>query len=173
MDASFAWLTTQVEVRLGSLSAAECGMHAPSSGWSRQEVVEHLLLTYGETLALVEKYCARERATGRRSSLREHIVRRVVLGLGWMPRGVQAPVFVRPQSVLPEAGGRELCNRFRERLLQLDIGLTRGEAVFGDRVFAPHFMLGPMTARQWRRFHFVHGRHHLGQLDRITRALRG
>jgi DNA-binding transcriptional regulator YdaS (Cro superfamily) len=33
-----------------------------------------------------------------------------------------------------------------------------------------HFQLGPMSVRQWRRFHRVHARHHVPQIERAIRG---
>jgi hypothetical protein len=34
---------------------------------------------------------------------------------------------------------------------------------------AEHPILGPLTAQEWRAFHFAHGRHHIKQFRRIRK----
>jgi hypothetical protein len=74
---------------------------------------------------------------------------------------------------MPELNGEELCVLFTDALKLLDAELTRCERAFGLEVVASHFRLGPLTVKQWKKFHLVHGKHHLAQLDRIEKATRG
>lgn len=43
---------------------------------------------------------------------------------------------------------------------------------FGTKRAAAHFLLGPLSAEQWRRFHAIHAGHHLKQVRRIAEANR-
>jgi len=48
----------------------------------------------------------------------------------------------------------------------MDASLADAERRFGHRTRVLfHPILGPLTAQQWRRFHLVHGRHHLKQIE--------
>jgi hypothetical protein len=49
---------------------------------------------------------------------------------------------------------------------ELGGGKFRGRAIF------EHPILGPLTARQWRKFHLVHGRHHVKQIRRLREEQR-
>jgi hypothetical protein len=52
----------------------------------------------------------------------------------------------------------------------MDELITRCEQKFGTRSrLLDHPILGPLTGSEWRKFHLIHGRHHIKQL----RALRG
>jgi hypothetical protein len=35
-----------------------------------------------------------------------------------------------------------------------------------------HLILGPLTAAQWRKFHWIHGRHHVKQILRLREQAR-
>jgi len=49
--------------------------------------------------------------------------------------------------------------------------LAECERRFGKRSkLANHFILGPLTAQEWRRFHWVHTRHHMKQIARLKGA---
>jgi hypothetical protein len=54
-------------------------------------------------------------------------------------------------------------------LLAMDEGLTRAEEMFGRQRFASHTVLGPLSAEQWTKFHLVHGKHHVKQIQGIRR----
>ncbi len=44
-------------------------------------------------------------------------------------------------------------------------GLDACERRFGARTkIMDHLFLGPLTASEWRKFHWVHGRHHARQI---------
>jgi hypothetical protein len=46
------------------------------------------------------------------------------------------------------------------------------EAKFGSRIkVLDHPILGPLSIDQWRRFHLVHGLHHVKQIRRLRREL--
>jgi hypothetical protein len=49
------------------------------------------------------------------------------------------------------------------------------EARLGSwRKLLDHPVLGPLTAREWREFHWIHGRHHVKQiLERRTEFASG
>ena len=57
-------------------------------------------------------------------------------------------------------------------LEKMDSGLEECERRFGPRAkIMDHPFLGPLTANEWRKFHWVHGRHHARQIrERIGRA---
>jgi len=49
----------------------------------------------------------------------------------------------------------------------MDGALTECAARFGVLVkVLDHPVLGPFSIEQWRKFHFVHGRHHVKQIRR-------
>ena len=52
-----------------------------------------------------------------------------------------------------------------DALVAMDSVLVDAEKRFGRTArILNHPVLGPLTAQQWRRFHQVHGRHHLKQV---------
>jgi hypothetical protein len=55
-----------------------------------------------------------------------------------------------------------------KELAAMDDFITRCETRFGRSTrILDHPVLGPLTARQWRRFHWVHARHHMKQIWRL------
>jgi hypothetical protein len=50
----------------------------------------------------------------------------------------------------------------------MDELIAKWEARHGKQTrLLDHPVLGPLTARQWRKFHWVHGRHHVKQILRL------
>jgi hypothetical protein len=64
--------------------------------------------------------------------------------------------------------GEAALQTIRENLAAMDQGLAECEQRFGAQVkIADHVVLGPLTIPQWRRFHWVHTRHHMKQIARL------
>ena len=75
--------------------------------------------------------------------------------------------------------GEEALALARRTLMELDAAAQRCADTFGDNVrVANHPILGGFTVHQWRRFHWVHTRHHARQirpapaLSTVQRCLR-
>ena len=174
VNTAFEQILDAYAMKLAGRSEGMCQIHPGGnpSEWSMQGVVEHLVLTYRGTIASLDKYMQRGSPTGRKADWKQLAARLVVVDLQWFPRGNPAPEFVLPgRNGMAPMSGDELCAVLGEALHLLDGQLVRCEQVFGTRAVAPHFRLGPLSAKQWRKFHMVHGRHHLAQLDRITSRL--
>jgi hypothetical protein len=62
--------------------------------------------------------------------------------------------------------GDELIARFSATLAAMDEVLNRIEPQAKDAPVLTHFLLGPLSVRQWRRFHRAHARHHTAQIER-------
>ena len=125
-------------------------------------MLEHLVLSYTATT----KGLLRAMETGRPERSRRtlgHRMRAVyVLGLGRFPAGLEAPKHIVPRDGL----GADPQRRFNDALVAMDASLADAERRFGHRTRVLfHPVLGPLTAQQWRRFHLVHGRHHLKQIE--------
>ena len=54
------------------------------------------------------------------------------------------------------------------KIAEMDAILCTCESKFGSHTkVLDHAILGPLTINQWRKFHLVHGRHHLKQIQRL------
>ena len=50
--------------------------------------------------------------------------------------------------------------------------IAQCEERYGARVkVLDHPVLGPLTAKQWRKFHLIHGRHHVRQISRLKATM--
>jgi hypothetical protein len=138
--------------------------------WSIHQVIEHLLLTYSSTAASFQSRLAKGTPTRARPTPRHRIVQFVVIRLGLMPGRRKSPPEVAPANPASPLSGFQLVGLLTQALADLDILFNQAESAFGTTPCLTHFALGPLTARQWRRFHLSHGRHHIRQINAIRRA---
>lgn len=155
-------------------SADWCQLHPRQDErcWNAQQIIEHLVLTLRSSSRALEKRLERGRPTAARSTPVQWLLRIAVLSSGHMPRGVPAPIFARPDQLLwPPMNGEDLTQLLRQEIDPMDALLDTCRERFGPDRIASHILLGPLSADQWRRFHAVHMRHHLGQFRRIEQAI--
>jgi hypothetical protein len=166
LDPDLQQLRHEIASVIEGFSPEQFSAHPPGK-WCAAEVLEHLYLTYTGTLkgfdrvAEVGKPLAAPVITfGQRWRIL------VVVGLGYLPSGREAPPVARPRGLPPEKVRGEIGTKIAE----MDELITRCEQKFGTRSrLLDHPILGPLTGSEWRKFHLIHGRHHIKQL----RALRG
>ena len=81
--------------------------------------------------------------------------------LGHFPEGRKSPATVVPQG-RPFA---EVAGSFKVHLQDLDRVMSEAERVLGaTRPVLDHPVIGPFSIDDWRRFHWIHTRHHLKQI---------
>ncbi len=152
---------------IGDLDHAEAQARLPQR-WSVQQIVEHLILTYSATEAVLTRRISKGRPTQARPSISQSFKRIYVVHLGMFPEGVSAPVEVTPPSSSQALTGDQLVSLAAEHLLRMDASLDRTSALFGEHTKSvSHVILGPLSPQQWRRFHLVHGLHHIGHIRAI------
>ena len=67
----------------------------------------------------------------------------------------------------PAMGGQQLGDLLRREIDAMDKLFDACRRKFGMERVAVHPFLGPLRVDQWRRFHVVHGLHHLTQLRSV------
>lgn len=137
--------------------------------WCAAEILEHLYLTYTGTL----KGCARLLETGKPlcspATLRNLIQTLVVVSFGYMPSGRKSPERARPRGLPAD----QVVTGIQQTLIEMDAALTLAASQFGARSkVLDHPILGPFSIAQWRKFHLVHGLHHVKQIIRLKERLR-
>lgn len=134
---------------------------APAEKWSGAQILEHLLLTYKGTNRGLARCmeCGAPLATG--ATLRDRIANLMVLKLGYLPNGRKSPERAMPRGMPLE----EVRQAFSTELEQMGAALDDCEVRFGAQTkILDHPFIGPLTAEEWRRFHWVHGHHHARQI---------
>jgi hypothetical protein len=139
--------------------------------WNAQQIVEHLCATWSSTIRGMEDRLQKGRPLRTRPTFRQRCMQLAVCEFGVLPMKSEAPPAVRPTDApgVPLTGN-ELIARFSTTLAAMDDALNRIEPQAKDAPVLTHFLLGPLSVRQWRRFHRAHARHHAAQ---IKRAIRG
>jgi hypothetical protein len=134
--------------------------------WSSSEILDHLNLTYTGTIRDLECSLASDGARSSPDRQAKRWQRRVVMWLGYFPKLRKVPV---PEHVLPRGTPVErVTSEIFNNIARMDELITRCEARFGfGKSVANHPIVGPLTAREWRRFHLVHGRHHTRQIVQL------
>jgi hypothetical protein len=157
---------------LAGCSAEQVACHPAGdpARWSAQQIVEHLCATWRSTIGGLEDRLQKGRPLRTRPTFKQRCRQLAVCELGFLPRRRQAPPAVRPKDA-PEVPltGNELIARFSATLAAMDDVLNRIEAKAKGAPVLTHFLLGPLSVRQWRRFHRAHARHHAAQMERAIR----
>jgi Protein of unknown function (DUF1569) len=168
MDSRLEELKQAVESSVEGLSSEQLSWHPPAK-WCAAEVLEHLYLTYTGTIKGFAKVLEAGKPLATRASMKQRVRALVVVGFQHMPEGRQAPANTRPRGLPAEKVRSEV----GAKIAEMDAIIAQCEARIGrrDRLL-DHPILGPLTARQWRTFHLVHGRHHVKQLLRLRDDVR-
>jgi len=160
VDATLARTLDLLDRTLEGLDPAALARRPPGK-WSAAEIVEHLARSYHATSMALRKALDSDSPRGRPRSFGQRVACFVVVTLGHLPSGRQAPQAVLPTGAAPEIVVPEA----RQRLVQLDGDLADADDRFGPTALvAQHPILGGLTVGEWRRFHFVHTRHHCRQV---------
>jgi hypothetical protein len=135
--------------------------HRPEGKWSVAQVLEHLYLTYTGTLKGFDRCLKAGKPLASEPSLKQRAFITLVVELGHFPNGRKAPERALPRGMPAD---RVLAD-IGPQIAAMDKIIAQCEARYGTRTrVLDHPALGPLTARQWRKFHWVHGRHHLKQI---------
>jgi hypothetical protein len=168
MDSRLEELKQAVESSVEGLSGEQLCWH-PTAKWCAAEVLEHLYLTYTGTIKGFAKVLEAGKPLATRASMKQRVRTLVVAGFQHMPEGRQAPANTRPRGLPAE----KLRSEVGVKIAEMDAIIAQCEARFGPGIrLLDHPILGPLTARQWKTFHLVHGRHHVKQLLRLRDAVR-
>jgi hypothetical protein len=153
---------------LAGRSAAELAEHpgGEAQRWNARQVVEHLLATWRLTTHGMEDRLSKGRPLLTRPTPGQRFWQWVICNLGYFPPRREAPGATRPPAAEAEAtmSGDELIAHLTTVIEAMDAAIERMEPFAAGRVALTHMVLGPLTVRQWRRFHRVHARHHARQM---------
>jgi hypothetical protein len=139
----------------------------PAGKWSAAEILEHLALAFGHTATMLRRCAAARKPMGSSPSMKQRIISTLVVDIGYIPKGREAPKMVKPSGTL---GGKEAVTRIKSNLLEMDRCLSEcEEKVETTGWLANHPVLGPLKMHQWPRFHWIHTKHHMKQIERMKR----
>ncbi len=160
MDFSLERLRQELEEAIaGTIPGALA--QAPAGKWSAAQILEHLFLTYKNSNRGMAKSLEQSAPLATRATWKHRVATLLVVRLGYLPRGRKAPERATPQGMPAE----EVLRAIVPELQKMGSELNECERRFGARTkIMDHPFLGPLTAEEWRRFHWVHGRHHVRQI---------
>jgi hypothetical protein len=162
MDSLLEELKNALELAVEGMSNRQMGWH-PAEKWSAAEVLEHLYLTYSGTIKGFERVLTAGKPIAGRASLKQRLRTLVVMRLNHLPNGRKAPKQTVPRGLDCETVRAEVMRK----LEAMDGIIAQCEAGFGHGKILDHPILGPLTAAQWRKFHWVHGHHHVKQILKL------
>ena len=144
------------------MSSEQMSWH-PAEKWCAAQVLEHLYLTYTGTIKGFERVLAAGKPIAGRATVKQSLRTLVVLRFNHLPNGRKAPKQTVPRGIDPETVRGEVV----QKLEVMDGIVAQCEARFGHGRVLDHPILGPLTAAQWRKFHWIHGHHHIKQILRL------
>ncbi|MGB9234456.1 MAG: DUF1569 domain-containing protein [Terriglobales bacterium] len=142
-------------------------MHkAPAGKWNSAQVLEHLYLTYTNTNKGIARCLDGGAPLATRATIKHRVRSLVVIGIGYLPEGAKAPERSVPRGMPLE----EVREKIVAEVQEMEAGLDDCERRFGASTkIMDHPLLGPLSANQWRKFHWIHGKHHSRQIRERTK----
>jgi hypothetical protein len=169
MDSYLERLWQELDHATGKASVSEM-TQARAGKWTPAQILEHLFLTYKGTNAGLTKCVEQGAPLANRGTIRDRFAAMLVVNGGYIPEGRKAPDRAMPRGMSLE----EIRPAMVAELQKMSSSLDDCERRFGVRTkILDHPFLGPLTANQWRKFHWVHGRHHLRQIRERMRTSSG
>lgn len=162
MDSLLEELKDALELAVEGMSNRQMSWH-PAEKWSAAEVLEQLYLTYTGTIKGFERALTAGKPIAGRASLKQRLRTLVVLRLNHLPNGRKAPKQTIPRGLDCETVRAEVVRK----LEVMDEIIAHCEAGFGHGKILDHPILGALTAAQWRKFHWIHGHHHVEQILKL------
>jgi hypothetical protein len=134
--------------------------------WGIAEVLEHLYLTYTGTIKGCERCLAAKKPLATPQNLKQRMSAFAVTTVGYYPSGVKSPSTVRPKGVPCE----EVVASITQQIASMDAWISRCEDCYGKQTkLMDHPIMGALNADQWRKFHWVHGMHHIKQISQLRK----
>jgi Protein of unknown function (DUF1569) len=171
MHAVLERVVCEIDGQVRGLNAETSQLHPKglTYKWNAQQVVEHLVLGYRLTSSTLQKRLDKKRVS--RKQTRTYLqwsLQLMMLSFGVFPGGAPALDETTPvKGRFAPMDGRQLADLLRQEIEAMDTLLDSCRRKFGMERVATHPFLGPLRVDQWRRFHALHGLHHVAQLRSV------
>ena len=160
MDSYLERLQQAIASATRGMTTDELTRHAEGK-WCVAEILEHLYLTYAGTQKAFERCLKAGKPLAGVPTFKQRVAATAVTGFGYFPQGRKSPDQVLPRGMSVERVVADI----GPRIAAMDQAIAECEERYGSRInILDHPVLGPLTARQWRKFHWAHGRHHVKQI---------
>src|ERR1700704_3442637 len=166
MNSHLEQLRKALAAAIADMSDEELSWHPPEK-WCAGEVLEHLYLSYTGTLKGFGRVIQAGKPLATLPTLWQRCQVLVAIDFGYLPEGRKAPARTQPRGLSAET----VRSGIIPKIAELDHVITHCEQQWGTRrKLLDHPILGPLNAAQWRKFHLVHGMHHVSQIRRLQRT---
>jgi hypothetical protein len=167
MDSYLERLHRELEKTL-TVATSEFMDGGPADKWTPAQILEHLFLTYHHTNKGLAKCLEKGMPLGTRATLRHRLGTLLVVNLAYFPPGRKTPERAAPKGMPSD----EVLRAILPEIQRMDAVFAECERRFGRSAkILDHPVLGPFDVGQWRKFHWVHGRHHARQIqERMGKA---
>lgn len=160
MDSYLERLQQAIASATRGMTSDELTCHAEGK-WCAAEILEHLYLTYTGTQKAFERCLKAGKPLAGVPTFKQRVAATAVTDFGYFPKGRKSPDQVLPRGMSVE----KVVAGIGPQIAAMDKLITQCEECYGSRIkILDHPVLGPLTARQWRKFHLAHGRHHVKQI---------
>jgi hypothetical protein len=141
----------------------------PAGKWCSAQILEHLSLTFVNSIKGMNRLLAEGKPPIRKSTMKERMAVLVTVKIGHIPGGRKAPESVVPRGM----DSRDAQAAIRESVVKMDELGRQCEERFGgkEKVFV-HPILGLISVPQLFKFHRTHTLHHMRQI-RALRQMQG
>lgn len=167
MDSHLDRVKQAIESAIAGMNSEQLSRHPREGKWSPAEVLEHLSRTYSGTVKTMQRALENGKTEVRPATMKESVATALVVEIGHMPKGRSAPQGTVPKGVAAE----QVVADIRANLGAMEGTIAECEKRFGPGKLAMHPVLGPLSASQWRKFHWVHTRHHIKQIEAMKRQM--
>lgn len=163
MDPHLARLQIEIQSAIDGLSPNELTRSIPGK-WCIAEIFEHLYLTYTGTVKGFGRLLSEGRSLATPVTWPQRGRTFVVVNLGYMPKGRKSPPAGQPRGIPAD----KVLSEVSSTISSMDEIMNTAVAKFGKRTrVLDHPILGALSVQQWRKFHLVHGLHHVKQIQRL------
>lgn len=167
MDPHLSTLQRAIASAVDGLTAEQLAWHPPQK-WCTAEILEHLYLTYTGTTKGFGRVLNAGHPQTSEPSWKNRVQALIVLRFGYLPSGRTAPTHSQPRGFPAQQVAAEIASKIGE----MDETIARCQEKFGARAkVLNHPFLGPFSTTQWRKFHLVHGLHHVKQIRALRKQI--
>jgi hypothetical protein len=134
---------------------------APPGKWTPAQIVHHLAISLETSARTFDQRRDKPPMRRRPRTGRERVGFFLIMQVGWMPTGREAPALTRPaERPDPQAVERQLRDGVA-RFMSLERELLPGRRY---DLFVKNPAVGDLTLPEWIRFHIRHCAHHARQI---------
>ena len=168
MNAHLQRLQDAIDALTQGITVDDLARRPAEGKWSVAEILEHLSLTYSGTVKNLARTLDAGKTLGGVPTLKQRFRTMLVTDFGYIPSGRKSPEAAKPRGMPSE----QILESFKSRIVEMDEVIQACENKFGKRsLVSDHPILGPFTVEQWRKFHWVHGRHHIKQIEQMRKTV--